>query len=47
MLTGNLPFTADPPNNLTKLHAAILKGCNPPSNVSKGKRMPIYFDINQ
>ena len=34
MLTGRLPFLVDPPTNLTKLHALILKGCAVPEELS-------------
>lgn len=36
MLTGELPFVVDPPNNMSKLHAKILKGFKMPDNLSKG-----------
>ncbi|XP_071818441.1 uncharacterized protein [Apostichopus japonicus] len=35
MLTGELPFVVDPPNNMSKLHAKILKGFKMPDNLSK------------
>ncbi|XP_072036004.1 uncharacterized protein [Amphiura filiformis] len=35
MLTGELPFVVDPPNNMTKLHARILQGCNIPVHLTK------------
>ena len=37
MLTGRLPFLVDPPNNLQKLHALILRGAKMPDFLTKGK----------
>ena len=37
MLTGSLPFMVDPPNNLTKLHSLIMRGCKVPDYISTGK----------
>jgi hypothetical protein len=37
MLTGRLPFLVDPPTNLTKLHALILKGCAVPEELSSSE----------
>ncbi|XP_064627795.1 5'-AMP-activated protein kinase catalytic subunit alpha-1-like [Lineus longissimus] len=34
MLTGSLPFIVDPPVNLTKLHAQILRGVDIPQHLS-------------
>lgn len=36
MLTGELPFVVDPPNNMSKLHAKILKGFKMPESLSQG-----------
>ncbi|KAJ8026683.1 Hormonally up-regulated neu tumor-associated kinase [Holothuria leucospilota] len=35
MLTGELPFVVDPPNNMSKLHAKILKGFKMPESLSQ------------
>lgn len=35
MLTGELPFVVEPPNNMSKLHAKILKGFKMPEKLSK------------
>ncbi|XP_038047387.1 serine/threonine-protein kinase par-1-like [Patiria miniata] len=38
MLTGELPFTVDPPTNMTKLHAKIILGCTIPENLTRDCR---------
>ncbi|XP_071801112.1 uncharacterized protein [Asterias amurensis] len=35
MLTGELPFTVDPPTNMTKLHAKIMQGCTIPQHLTR------------
>ncbi|XP_071956741.1 uncharacterized protein [Antedon mediterranea] len=35
MLTGELPFNVDPPNNMCKLHAKIIEGCVFPDFLTK------------
>lgn len=37
MLTGELPFVVDPPNNMSKLHARIIQGATIPDTLTKGK----------
>ena len=43
MVTGSLPFTVDPPNNLSKLYGAIVRGCKVPSHISAGKLFKMIF----
>ncbi|XP_041463325.1 serine/threonine protein kinase OSK1-like [Lytechinus variegatus] len=38
MLTGELPFVVDPPNNMTKLHSRIMQGATIPDTLTKDCR---------
>ena len=42
MLTGRLPFLVDPPNNLQKLHALILRGARVPEYLSSGTLLACF-----
>ena len=45
MLTGNLPFNTEPPNNISLLHQLILRGPHLPGHITDSKSNTAYLKI--